>query len=224
IFSYSQNITNQFFVISRLIESIVLVLAFSVCFKKKLFNDHIAFAIFIVIFTSLFMLILKGDILPDFYAQDTGQQSIVVIIDYFSILLILVASVFIYKNENRKFTKNIILISLTFKLVSLLYFSLSNEYEYAAIIGHLLRYSSYMGFYLIFVRETIQDPFASIFRTFKNKELELIELSQRDSLTSLYNHSTTFQKITDMINLIGEDYINICIMMIDIDDFKKIND
>ncbi|MBU1020904.1 MAG: GGDEF domain-containing protein [Firmicutes bacterium] len=224
IFDYTQNITNQFFVISRLFESIILLLAFSVCFKRKLFHDGAVFFMFIIVFGISFILILEGDILPVFYSQNIGQKTIVVIIDYISVALILVSASYIYNNEKRKLTRNIILVSILLKLISILFFSLSNDFEYAAIVGHLLRYSSYIGFYFVFVRETISDPYATIFRTFRNKELELIELSQKDSLTGLFNHSTTFQKISEMIDNIGEEYHNICIMMIDIDDFKLIND
>lgn len=224
ICDYSQNISNQFFIISRLLESIMLLLAFTVCFKKKLLHDNIIYIIFIVIFGTLFLVITESNLLPAFYTQIGGQTYYAVIIYYVTITFILAAFIAVYFREKRRHTKIIVLASLLLKLIATLFFSIGSDYEYAVTIGHLLRYTSYMAFYYIFVRETLRDPYATIFRTFRNKEMELLDLAQRDSLTGLYNHSTSFQKITDLIEQIGHTHENICIMMIDMDDFKMIND
>lgn len=52
----------------------------------------------------------------------------------------------------------------------------------------------------------------------------IVELSLRDGLTKLYNHSTCYQKIQDELNRFNRYGTIVSIMMIDIDDFKNIND
>ena len=49
-------------------------------------------------------------------------------------------------------------------------------------------------------------------------------MSERDSLTGLYNHSLTFKKTEELINLIGKEYESVTVGLIDIDDFKVVND
>lgn len=56
----------------------------------------------------------------------------------------------------------------------------------------------------------------------KNKELEYLAI--RDSLTKLYNHNYMYNKLENMIAKSKEVNNSLCVLMVDIDDFKIIND
>ena len=58
----------------------------------------------------------------------------------------------------------------------------------------------------------------------KKIELELIQLSERDTLTHAYNRRVLFIKLDDLIKLKVHETTPFALIMFDIDHFKKIND
>lgn len=58
----------------------------------------------------------------------------------------------------------------------------------------------------------------------KRKNIELKELAMKDGLTQLFNHSTTAQALSAEINRAQRYESSLCICMMDIDFFKKVND
>lgn len=56
------------------------------------------------------------------------------------------------------------------------------------------------------------------------KNQELLELSQRDGLTGVYNHRTIHQKLDHIINLQKDHHQGLYLALLDLDDFKQIND
>lgn len=58
----------------------------------------------------------------------------------------------------------------------------------------------------------------------KKIELELIQLSERDTLTHAYNRRLLFIKLDDLIKLKVHETTPFALIMFDIDHFKKIND
>ena len=91
-------------------------------------------------------------------------------------------------------------------------------------IRYLSKYVSYILLFLVFARDLLQRPYENIFRSFKQKEELLIELSRKDSLTGLYNHSMSYETIRELIKKNENTEEDLCLMMIDVDDFKNIND
>ncbi|MEG0376984.1 MAG: diguanylate cyclase [Eubacterium sp.] len=58
----------------------------------------------------------------------------------------------------------------------------------------------------------------------KKREFDLTNRSQRDSLTNLYNKKTTEEKMTYIVNNNCKNGMKHGILLLDIDDFKQIND
>ena len=95
--------------------------------------------------------------------------------------------------------------------------------DYLSSYAHVFKYLSFGGIYIVFVRETIHDPYTSMNRIFEKREKELTFKAERDSLTGIYDHSTTFTKVEERINSLKENE-NLVVILIDIDDFKMVND
>jgi diguanylate cyclase (GGDEF)-like protein len=53
---------------------------------------------------------------------------------------------------------------------------------------------------------------------------DMVRLTQHDSLTKLFNHASFFQQLEQELRCYGKCRRVVTIMMIDVDDFKKIND
>lgn len=52
---------------------------------------------------------------------------------------------------------------------------------------------------------------------------KILEISQRDSMTGLYNHKMFYDKLNEQLQLCSEEY-HLSLVIIDIDNFKRIND
>jgi GGDEF domain-containing protein len=58
----------------------------------------------------------------------------------------------------------------------------------------------------------------------KEKNSILTELAERDSMTELLNHAAFHRRFSELFNLSKRHAIPICVMIIDIDHFKSVND
>jgi GGDEF domain-containing protein len=58
----------------------------------------------------------------------------------------------------------------------------------------------------------------------KEKNISLTELAERDSMTKLLNHAAFVNRLSELYNLSKRQAFPICVMILDIDYFKKIND
>ncbi len=64
----------------------------------------------------------------------------------------------------------------------------------------------------------------SLLQELKQKNLELEEMCKLDSLTKLYNHQYTYERLEEEIHRAKRYRHNLSIIMIDIDNFKQVND
>lgn len=58
----------------------------------------------------------------------------------------------------------------------------------------------------------------------KSKNESLTDLAERDSMTELLNHAAFHRRFSELFNLSRRHAIPVCVMIIDIDHFKSIND
>lgn len=68
------------------------------------------------------------------------------------------------------------------------------------------------------------DELSEVNKTLEEKNLTLLELSERDSLTKLLNHAAFHRRLSGLFNLSRRQKFPISVMILDIDCFKKIND
>lgn len=91
----------------------------------------------------------------------------------------------------------------------------TDEYHWIRIIGRIFYWPSDDSIRMISYRQNIDEE--------KARELQLLEQSQRDLLTELYNKGTTEKNIIEALNNIenGNKY---ALLLFDIDNFKTVND
>lgn len=225
VFNMSGNISTELWLGARLMESSILFIAYFYIIKSEKLNLRIVYIIFMAVTAFIFIVSVYGNFMPVLYAVDSGYSTFKYFLDALIVIFLILALVFIRKNESRDFNKKILTIAILLKIVSEVAYVFSLQDGNAIIIISLLtKYLSYIALFVVFGRDSLARPYESIFYAFKQKEKELIELSQKDSLSGLYNHSMIFEKLDELIIQNDFDDTKLCLMMIDIDDFKGIND
>ena len=63
-----------------------------------------------------------------------------------------------------------------------------------------------------------------ILKAFNLRQQEMIEEMKKDSLTQLYNHQTFYEALNEKIKGAMKDHKTLSLAILDIDDFKKVND
>lgn len=222
---YDINISAQLWVGARFTEGFVLYFAYSNILSKKKLNLKILLASFGFTTLLIFAMILISDHLPLLYSEETGYTLYKQILSILIIGLFILASITINKNESRIFNRRVLLFAISFKIFAefLVVFD-TGENNVFLIFIYLSKFISYILLFLVFTRDLLQRPYENIFRAFKEKEIALTDLSTRDSLTGLYNHSKFYEIIKDAIVKSQDHNVEFYLMMVDIDDFKCIND
>lgn len=79
-----------------------------------------------------------------------------------------------------------------------------------------------------FIRLTMEDTKTAIEVTLdtevKRQTKELKKIAETDSLTKLYNHGAFYEALAQAIESSKQDQIPLCLMMLDLDHFKEVND
>ncbi len=219
----STNLSAQYWMFARLLESAGIVFVLFIFIKGIRIKQYISHSI-IVLYVLISFLLIQSDLLPKFYIEGNGQTSIKLISTFVIIVFFLVALVIIRFTNMNKQNRSLFMFVILLKIVSEVALSqYITVYSFASTIGHICKFLSYSGLYILFISEVINSPYAKLFSVFKTREEELLELAEKDSLTKIYNHSTTFSKTEIMIEKFKNES-EIAIILIDIDDFKIVND
>jgi GGDEF domain-containing protein len=72
--------------------------------------------------------------------------------------------------------------------------------------------------------QKMADEISKVNKELHEKNITLLELSERDSMTKLLNHATFLKRLSELFNLSDRYKFPICVMVLDVDYFKKIND
>ena len=225
IINFSINQSDQFWVMARLMEATTLFFILAIP-SLHLKIKHWTIYIIYFVFTALFIFVITTEsYLVDFYIEGEGQTLARILFEIGIMMIFMITIVLVAKSKLSIQFKCIFCITIFLKVLSEFFFILQGgTMEIYGIFSHLFKYLSYGGIYIIYVSETIKAPYSNVFHLFKTKQLELMYRAETDILTGLCNHSTTYNKIEEAIKKIGQDYKNITLFILDIDDFKQIND
>jgi len=225
VFDFSIGVVTRFWLGARFMEAFVLFFAFHNLLKVKIIESMKIYISFTVVTILILISIYACSLFPKIYIYDYGFTTYKKILDVLVIIMFFIAMYVVNKNETRKLNKKIIILSISLKIVSeFLFLVSSTNGGMLGITSHIFKYLSYVGLFTVFVRESLTRPYENIFRAFKEKEKELLEISRKDSLTGLYNHSSSYEVMSEIIKQNKGKRVNLCLMMIDVDDFKRIND
>ncbi len=224
VFGENLNHSYQYFASARMYEAISLVIVFLFINKPEKLNYKLSNIIGASVFIGA-VLLIHFEMLGPHYIVGIGQTTLEIIANYITSLLFIVSIFLIYRSNLEKNQKDLLILVLILKAVAqILHIYFIDVGDIFQITAMMFRFASYAGLYIVFIRQTVNNPYMNVYKLFETKEKELISLSQRDSLTGVYNHSLTFQRIEETILKIGSDYKNLCVILFDIDNFKQIND
>lgn len=178
LFSYtSRNLSVQLYTVSRYMESITFLIAFFL--PNKRFNIVNLFVTYFSISVLLLLSIFYFKIFPNTYFNN-NITSFQVISDYIIGAIYLLSIWFLVKkksNENKNLDRFIIL-ALILSSISELFFSrnLSSD-NLIIIMGHAIKFMSYILIYVAFVQTSLREPHYSLLEmndslNQKNKNLE----------------------------------------------------
>ncbi|MHB1485076.1 MAG: sensor domain-containing diguanylate cyclase [Saccharofermentanales bacterium] len=214
---YDANLPTQLWLLINYILAAAILTAFLREHKKTDYN--LLVVIYLVIGSAAAILCFYR-IFPTSYIEGTGLTLFKKISEYLIILVFAFNIFYLYKTKrrySRKVFNTLMVVLVLFiaaEMMFTLYTGVSGFYNFA---GHYIRLIAFFMIYKSIVIEGIQKPYKTIFA-------ELHELSSRDSLTHLYNNRIFYKGLEEHIELSISHNINLFLAMIDIDDFKHIND
>lgn len=225
---------NQIWIATRYFESIVILLAMVFAHRKERIHSGLVLTIYTLITMTLLYSILWSDIFPVCFIAGYGQTSFKVISEYIVIFLLLLSMVMGYKKRDF-FEKDVfryIMISIGVTALSEAAFTLyTDNYGVSNMVGHLLKVYSFYMIYKAIILTGIQEPYDLIFKELNDtkdqlelQNQQLKEKADYDGLTGLYNHRFIYSRIEDEINRYNRYKEPFTILIIDIDNFKEIND
>ena len=141
------------------------------------------------------------------------------------ITVLAVSLLFLKKQTLTEDSKYLLGLVLLLKIMSNILFIPDVDFgSIITITALLFKFFSYVGLYYIIVNETIKKPIESVYSSFKVRENELVEQAKKDSLTGIYNHSASHKKIEALMKKYRNVEGSFFVTLIDIDDFKIVND
>jgi diguanylate cyclase (GGDEF)-like protein len=221
------NIPTQLWVSSRFIQAACLLIA-------PFILDRLTTKRCIILTSIFFPLIFAGIVLSIFYFKNfpvcyidgLGLTSFKKISEYI-ISGIFLGSIIIFTIK-RKLIKEyyfLILFSLIFSILSELSFTLYTDvFGLYNTLGHLFKVISFIFIYRIFIGISLRNPFDLLFKNLKDSNKKLAVMSSIDGLTGLSNQATVFKELKKQYDIAKRFDKNFSIIMIDIDNFKNIND
>lgn len=106
-----------------------------------------------------------------------------------------------------------------------LFFTLYQDvYGYTNAVGHALLIASTLFSYRALVRKTLIEPFGTVFRDLHDANTRLHLLATTDELTGIDNRRHALEHIENQFNIALRFGKPFSLIMMDIDDFKRIND
>jgi diguanylate cyclase (GGDEF)-like protein len=223
----SPDIPTQLWVSARFLQAICLLIAPFIL--EKLTKKRC-----IILMSLIFPLILAGIMLSIFYFKNFpvcyidgfGLTSFKKISEYI-ISGIFLGSIIIFTVKRKLLGSYfyLILFSLIFSILSELSFTLYKDvYGFYNAMGHIFKVISFLFLYRIFVEISLKNPFALLFKNLKETNEKLAFMASIDVLTGLSNQSTVFKELKKQYDIAKRFDKSFSVVMIDIDNFKNIND
>jgi len=225
---FDSNLPTQLWVSARFIQIIALFAAPFLLEKVITKRGKIIISVtFSILFLILVITIFIFKIFPLCFAESTGATVFKKDAEYLFSALAL-AAIVIYYFKTKKSGKHIIL-PLIFSLLSFILGELSftlyvDVYGILNMFGHIFKLLSFYFIYSLFIETNLKNPFKILFNNLKSKNEELQFIATHDSLTGLINQSAVFEELKKQFELAKRFNKKFSIIMIDIDDFKIIND
>jgi diguanylate cyclase (GGDEF)-like protein len=222
------NLSAQLWVSARFIQAAgIFAAAFlieKVLTKKGIIIISILFPL---IFTAVTLSIFVFKIFPVSFVDGRGFTLTKNIIEYFIIALAL-SSIIAYTMKRKKLGRRnyfFIILSISLFILSELAVTVyTDSFGALNLLGHFFKLASFYFIFRLFIETNIRDPFAILFNNLKGTNEKLEFVSTHDNLTGFLNWPAVFEELKKQFEIAKRFEKQFSIIMIDIDDFKKIND
>lgn len=214
---YDMNLSLQFWFILGYNMSLTFLYSFIFMGKKisyiKLLLANLSITVFLIILAFL-------RIFPICYVYGEGLTQFKIINEYFVIAIFILALIVLTKKRKmlkfevyRELFIAIVLICIS-ELIFTTYYEIEGVINF---IGHLFRIAGFFYILKLSINEEIIDPYEKIYQ-------KLQHTTKTDSLTGLNKRGYFISKMDKIIydHIINEE--KLCCAIIDIDDFKAVND
>ena len=222
------NISTQFWLASHLVLSCSflgasLLIGRSVSRKTWRAMTGILFFSTVLLFISIFPL----QVFPAAYIDGQGLTYFKIGTEYLIIAAFLSSLIIIHSKRRfldrqvySQFSLAICLLIVSEGFLSR-YVTITDQYNF---LGHIFLTFAAFFIYSVLIAKTLKEPMALLFRELKEAHDKLSVLSERDGLTNLYNHRFSQEQMGLQFAVSERLERPFSVIMIDIDDFKSIND
>lgn len=215
---FGANTPTQLWIAGRFMEAASLVLA-SFFFNKK-FSSSFVRLVYTALTGFVIYSILWSNIFPVCYIDGKGLTSFKIIGEYVICVILLSAQYYLYIKRKgiHPAVYRMASLSIMFTILSELCFTLYRDvYGIMNFFGHMLKIESFVLLYQGIVQIGIEDPYDLIFAKLRTTAIT-------DPLTNIYNRRYFTQELIKEIERSKLTGSKFSLIMLDIDDFKKIND
>lgn len=218
---FSANQPTQLWVLGRILETIGLS---SIALKR--INKGFLLTALLLLNSLGIYLIFQGSF-PDCFIDGKGLTSFKILSEYIIILILIPVIALVYRSKELDLVsyREPIMLALILTMLAEASFTLYTDvYGFFNMLGHLLRFISYLvillGVVIISIRRPLQTAYARLVR-----DLQIYKESAiKDPLTGVYNRRFFEERPKELIERLRKEEVGITIAMADIDNFKLIND
>lgn len=225
---FGSNLSTQLLVLARFIQ-IAGMFAAAFIIEKMLTKKGTV--IISILFPLLFIIIVLSifvfKIFPVSFIDGQGFTLAKNIIEYFTIALAL-GSVIIYTLKKKKIGRR----NYLFTILSISFFILSelaigfytDSLGALNLLGHFFKLASFYCIFRFFIETNIRDPFTILFNNLKGASEQHQFASTHDNVTGFLSGESVFLELRKQFEIAKRFEKQFSIIIIDIDDFNKIND
>ncbi|MGV8058212.1 MAG: MASE3 domain-containing protein [Smithellaceae bacterium] len=176
---YTANLSAQLWIAARYLQSLSLLCA-TLLIDRKL-KLSIVFGAYILVAGLLFSSIFAWKSFPDCFIEGSGLTSFKIASEYLICAILLTALAVLFKNRASlddnvvKLISASIIVTVFSELVLTLYVDV---YDFFNMLGHYLKAVSFYLIYRAIVAKVLTQPYATIFRDLKRKEILLKEVKE----------------------------------------------
>lgn len=219
---WTANQPTQFWIAGRLMETIGF---FLIVFFPRL-GEKAILSVFGPL-SALFVVAVWLGFFPDCFVEGFGLTPFKVTMEYLMIFVLLITLMKVLKNKEWStsiFRKSVVF-AIVFTMLGELSFTLYTDvYGFFNFLGHVFRFISYLVILSGIVVNSLKNPVRALVEELDKEREKLKRMAHHDGLTGLYSRSFFNEWIQKQISIASRQNVPVSFIIIDVDDFKRIND
>ncbi len=198
---------------------------FLILFFTKL-SERVVFSLFGLLTTFLILSVWLG-FFPDCFIEGSGLTSFKVSMEYIMVFVLVTILIKTIKSKDASISaiRRPITSAIIFTILGELSFTLYTDvYGFFNFLGHVFRFVSYLMILNGVIVNSLKDPVRSMLFKLNEEREKLKEIAHHDNLTNLFNRAFFNEWIQRQVRLAQLQKVPMSFIMIDVDNFKQIND